>query len=212
MPPVKKALIFLALLALFYTLLVIPWPHWPQAYAALYRAGGELLFHSFGSRGTVEFRRPTPPAEFGDTELVLTTRSPRMTTTLPVSSRQKGYLPTATLLALVLATPIPGRRRWWALLWGLLAVNAFVVLRTGLAILNAFVNQGPAAASISPFWREALKGCTFALVEAPASYFIVPILIWVAVSLRREDWVAAGAARRYITGRKPGPPRDGAGR
>ena len=37
---------------------------------------------------------------------------------LTVDAWQMGWAPTAFLVALTLATPIPWRRRWWALFWG----------------------------------------------------------------------------------------------
>ncbi|MFH1746416.1 MAG: hypothetical protein ABIG44_05155 [Planctomycetota bacterium] len=207
MPPTKQLLKFLVRLILLYTLLVIPWPGLMSAYAAAYRMVNQVLFHSFGSYGTVALRPAAEGQKLGDTEAVMTTRRPRMSTTLPLSSRHKGYLPTISLIALVLATPIPWRRRGWALLWGLLLINAFVALRTALAILNAFVNDGPASQTTSLFARELCRGLTVALAETPASYFIGSILIWIVVTFRRGDWLAARNPERYTDDQRPSPER-----
>lgn len=177
-PRTKNTLEFLVLVTLCYTALAVPWPGLRQAYAAYYRGFANLLFHSFGEYGTVQFKPRLPHDEL-DTVAVL--RGSRGRAELGLSSRHKGYLPTIALISLVLATPIALRRRALALAVALVAAHAFVALRTGLVIWNGFLPERAAGAGV-------VKALTFALVETPASYYVIPLLLWVLICFRREDW------------------------
>jgi hypothetical protein len=95
------------------------------------------------------------------------------------------------LVTLVLLTPVPWRRRWRALAWGLVLVGGFVLLRMWLIIFNAFCS--PTALALfdpSPFWRRTLAFTTEMLTKSLTTSFVVPLAIWVLVCFRRGDLAA----------------------
>lgn len=102
------------------------------------------------------------------------------------------YLPTAVLTGLVLASPIPWRRRGWALLWGILLVNAFVVVRLAVAIMWGFRNVDLFV--FGPFWNKAVDVAHDVISISTVTSCVVPALIWLLVSFRRDDWGVIGVA------------------
>ena len=184
---------FVIRLLMIYGVLCIPWPGVRRGYAALYRSAGNFLFGSFGSEGVVRLR----PAHTGqgrfDSEIQVHKRGSPSTGTIPHESIMTGYLPMAETIALVLATPIPWRRRWKALLYGVLLVNGFVALRMCIRLLYWFsVEQPWALYKPGLFWNKVLARVYEFIAVAPTCTFLVPVLIWILVTFRRED------VRRFV--------------
>lgn len=107
---------------------------------------------------------------------------------MAVSTANLGYAPIAFLIALVVATPIPWRRKWQSLVWGLILVEAFVVIRSGLLIAYWFGSPG----EIRLYTPGAVSGWIIAtayefLTHAPGASFLAPTLIWAAVTWRADD-------------------------
>jgi hypothetical protein len=184
---------FMVLYALVLTPALIPWPGFRSAYRAFYCWMGNMVFGSIGETGSVRFAPWETPQGDLDTTLVLTnTKPPAAVAEIHKKSVILGYYPTASFVALVLATPIPWRwRRCRALLWGLVWVNLFVLVRTGIEIVQLFSGQDALNIfDLGRFGRAALDQAHAALVGAPASFFVVPIFIWILVTFRRTDWQA----------------------
>jgi hypothetical protein len=99
-------------------------------------------------------------------------------------------MPTITLVALILATPVAWRRRGIALLIGLALLIPFVALRIGLPLMLEFAREDLPMRQyqFSSWWTSVLMQAKIALVEAPASFFVVPIFIWIVATFRRSDW------------------------
>ena len=94
-------------------------------------------------------------------------------------SWQVGYRPTAFVLALVLATPIPWPRRLRAFLWALLAINAYVALRLVLTLLMGFSEEGTVTLfSLGPHTRKALEFIAGFVVLEFEGDLILPAAIW----------------------------------
>ena len=184
---------------IIYGLLMAPWPGLRRAYAAVFRAGGNLVFGSLGPDVRVRFRPPDRSERAADTEIVLTKREGQALATrrVPTKARHLGYTPTAILVALTLSTPSLWRRKWRGLLWGLLAVYGFVALRVGLLLMHT-LSEDPALRvfTLGPLAEKLLERAIPALVRAPASSYVAPILIWVLVSFRTSDWDMLPAAQQ----------------
>jgi hypothetical protein len=181
--------------ALAYGLLVLAWPLLRPVFRPCYCALGNLLFGDglLGGEASAHFR-PLELSGQGDVELdiglVLTKRGPPpVTARMENNSRLVGYMPMVSLVAFVLASPIPWKRRRRALLIGLALVSAFVAVRMAIPILRDFSNPDalqvfrPGASA-----RRLLEIAERALLRAPASFFVVPIFLWILVAFRREDW------------------------
>lgn len=203
MLPVKKTAGFFLRLVLFYGLLVAPWPGLREAYARGYRAAGNALFGSFGSDGVVRFEPLSKGREQMDTEIGIgnlrTRPAPKFA---QHSTRLTGYLPTAEVVALILATPIPWSRRWKALLWGLLLANGLVALRVTILLLYGFSGDHPCALySPGPFWSEVLAGAHSVMVVWVSFTYVAPVFIWIVVTFRRGDlqkWAASWGGGAHV--------------
>ena len=186
--PRDRTVGFVLKLLLLYGLLAAPWPGVRGAYSVAYRAAANLVFGSFGG-GVVRFRASPSGREEMDAEIVIRNRRSPVAGTTPHNSRMTGYLPTAEVIALILATPIPWPRRWRALLWGVVLVHGFVALRLVITLLHWFSVEEPwALYDPSPFWGNVLSTLFEFAVLAPTCTFLVPALIWILVTFRRSDW------------------------
>jgi hypothetical protein len=170
-----------------------PWPGVRAAYSKFYRSGAAFLFGSFGSKGVVCFRQ-SGDVEY-DINVGLYNRDRRNWDGIVVgvwahhTSRRDGYMYTAFMTALILATPIPFRRKGWALLCGLILMHGFIALKLAIRILHAF-NSEPQLSLFAPnpFWKQVLSITHEAFAVNVTFGFIVSFFIWILVSFRREDW------------------------
>ena len=183
-------MLHVVLAAVLYTLLAI----WPGGglrgiYSQAFRAGAGALFGSFGSRGLVRFEPPETASLSQDTKVTFKNRQTGMAQSIGCSAWLMGYLPFAAFLALMLATPIPWSRRWKTLLWGVFWIHLFVVFRIFLLVVFGFCNPPPVGLfAPSPFWAKIISTTTDVIGVSPVTSFVAPILIWILVAFRREDW------------------------
>ncbi|MHC4093524.1 MAG: hypothetical protein ACYSVY_25170 [Planctomycetota bacterium] len=188
MLPPKRIAWFLFRLVLLYAVFIAPWPVVSEAYAAAYRAVSNVVFGSFGSEGEVRFRKPTGPSAM-DSEIAIRRPPSRVVGTTSHSARFTGYVPTAFVISLILATPLPWSRRGKALLWAMLLVHAFIALRLQITLLHWFCGDSPwCLYQPSPFWTSVLHRVFGAIAVSPTLSFIAPIFIWVVATFRRADW------------------------
>lgn len=172
-----------------YGFLVAPWPGLRESYARGFRWTARVVYGHFGGDGIVTFH----PLEDGnsrmDTQIRLGKRGVPYAGPTEYNTRIGGYLPTAAVIALILATPIPWSRRWLALVWGLVGVHAFLALRMALNLFRwycedrtwALYDPGPTA--------HKLVICTWEVIlGTPTSIFLAPFFIWIIVTFRRSDW------------------------
>lgn len=105
-----------------------------------------------------------------------------------ISSRQVGYLPTAVLLALIVATPIALTRRLRSLGLGIVLIHLFIALRIAVMLFwGSHKDWTPPTPGASVFWSKAIEAAVmFFGVGQPMGY-IAPVVLWVLVSFRRED-------------------------
>ena len=192
---------FLVRFAAVYAILIAPWPGLTTSYGRLYCAVGELLFGSRQPERSVRLVRVdparSPDASWQrDTAIILEIRGARVGHRhVPPfgatrSSRYTGYVPTAILIALVVATPIPWRRRAEALLWGVLLISAFAALMVAAWIHGWFLMQESIfRAESSNGWSLLSRGATsLLLIDASMGpYYVAPVLVWLGVVMMRRD-------------------------
>jgi len=175
---------FFVKLMVIYALLAVHWPGVTRFYQDAYRGLANSAFGTFGA-AHVRFVPAEPDAAM-DTTIELSRGGAFGTT--PHNSWLTGVLPTAEVLALILATPIGWPRKRRALLWGLAGVALFVYLRLLVLLLHFFSGEGPLQLySPGEFWNSVLRLLFEAGVVSPSMTFMVPIFIWVAATLRRQD-------------------------
>jgi len=178
---------FLLRFALAYAFLTLAWPLAKPLYRTVYCALGDLCFE--GGAASARFEALDTDDDL-DVQIHLTKRGPpTITGRMKSSSRLTGWEPTVTLLALILASPIPWTRKRRALLWGLALLTVFVAFRMWVPIRENF--SKPDALQVhhpGALGTWALGIASRALVSAPASFFVIPLLLWAVVAFRRQDW------------------------
>lgn len=201
LPPGRRLALAFAMLVLVYGALAALWSVAGDAYAAAYRSLGNAAFGTFfGSGGLVELR-PAPPGAAADSVLAVRSRQRLVWGETVHSARLTGYLPTIEVIALVLATPLPWRRRLRALGWALGGVQLFVALRLLLALVHYFNGTEPWSLYALGAPASRLLAAAFELlVVSPTPSFVVPVVIWMAATFRRGDW-------ERLTGGRPRRPR-----
>ena len=153
-PAPSKSLPLFAVHALVVALLLGYWPSARDLYPDLFRAGVGAVFAS-GEAPSLAVR---PGRLRGDDvtdtfveRLGAPEAEPRWRINL--SSIRMGYWPSAVLAALLFATPMPGRRRAWALLVGFVWIGAYALGRLWLEVLRAdaeLAGGGVAAGRLLP--------------------------------------------------------------
>lgn len=186
MLPLKRTSGFFLLCTLSYGVLMAPWPGVQDAYRAYFRAGGNLIFCTVGPAGSVTFEPIATAGTPQDTTLKFARRRPpHHKGSMTLRTNHVGYRPTAFIIALALATPIPWTRRWRSLVWSLVLVQGFVLLRVELIVLDTFGEL--AGYSFGPQTKTVLHAATSILFKAPGGIYIGPMFIWLAVTFRRGD-------------------------
>ncbi len=179
---------FLLRFLVLYLLLMIPWPGVETAYRTVFVKGAAFLYGNLGEHYDVTTVEAVTDAEGPDVVIVVPRRDMEKLVELGISSREVGYLASVVVVSLMLATPVAWRRRLWILGLGFALTCLFVIVRmlplvayTRMAdadILNGVVEPG--------VYEEALAAVAkFVGFGQPMSY-IVPIIIWILVAVRRD--------------------------
>ena len=196
----KGVVRFLGLFLLVFGLLMAPWPQLGRAYRKFYIAGAVFLLGSIRPTGTVTFE-PLSDSEY-DMNVTLYNRA-RLAPDGNVvaiqtrhSSRHAGYLYVAFLAALILATPVPPRRKAWALFFGIILIHGLITLQLALRILHAFHNRPLSMFVMSTFSKRVLSIAHQAFAVNVTFGFVVCVFIWILVSFRRRDWAKIISERR----------------
>jgi hypothetical protein len=186
--PARRAVYFVGRLVLLYLLFTALWPIWKEAYRDAFAAAGQALFGSFGRNGVVRFDRFAEVEGF-DIRILLWNRRTRAAVTILRNSRYTGYGLASLLAALVLATPLPWRRRWRALALGMVLLHLFVAFSLWLLLLDTFSNGDQLAVIHLP---EPLKFLVALAATHLALFttlpYVAPFVIWGLVTFRRGDW------------------------
>jgi hypothetical protein len=174
---------FLVRFAVIDALLLIVWPLASTAYRGSFRTIGEIAFAEMC--GAVIHLEATPHEQeesrrpVKDIVFVIENRAASAIGRINGSTYYTGYVPTALICAIVLATPLPCRRRLRTLLFALLFIHAFIGLRVWLLLLSALNNSGPLSTfSLGRVGDSALSFVAELLAVAPSTTFIAPLLIW----------------------------------
>lgn len=187
MRPARVMVRFFLLLGLSYTLLMMPWPGLRPTYAHVFRASNQFLLGSFGPDGVVRFVAAKKSGDNVDCRLMLSHRNRRTGVETPLSSNV-GYSPAAFLTALLIATPMPLRRRALAWMWGMLLLHAAIALKLSIYIVLMFSTDPRVIMfSLSEFWQTTLAELKRLVLFAPFFALVVPTFIWILVTFRRHD-------------------------
>lgn len=184
---------FFVVFASLYGTLIFPWPGWNAIYGKGYRGLNGLFLASEGPGKIVRFRASDPGKPL-DTEIVVIEAGQAPVNgmfkarILCLDSRGVGWIPTALLMALIISTPIPWRRRLWALAIGMVTIHLFIVFIGEIYLWNETL---PLEGSDTPvperIERWIAGGLEETLVVQLGASFVVPAIVWIMVTFNRED-------------------------
>ena len=192
---------FLWRFLLIYGVLIFPWPGWNNLYSDYFRNLGEMAFSRENENRIVLFAAHHVQHGFSslDTRMTLGNRSlvdsqgNGRVVMVDLDTRSIGWLPTALTVALISATPLPWRRRLWALAGGLLLVHCFILFSLETWIWDKEPSLG--LSTPSSLWMEVVDDLEYALITQLGASFSVPVVIWVLVTFRRSDGFLLATAK-----------------
>jgi len=188
----KTLLLFLLKALIIYGLLSVPLTFSDRAYGNFYRKLAGAFFSKFRETGFVKFREWKDPAtthiNIGSYALVRPDGSSR-TAALDINTRYLGYLPTILLISLVLASPVPWKRKLTALAIGLILVMFLIMFKQWIALL--WLCENKPWLQLTSFTDNTKKLLTFAnnfisVSSSTVLYFVVAI--WLLVTFSVEDF------------------------
>ncbi len=188
MPKRRIIVGFFLRLFLLYGFLVIPWSVVKACYGSFYRVAATDIFGSLIPGGTVRYERMSEPRGGYDTHIFYMNTRTGAWQTAVASSRDPAYFQTIFLISLVLATPVPWRRRGWALVAGLALVQGFIFLKVFVTLLYGFSRPQVAVLDPAPLLRLWLSAANRILVADLVALLLVPVFIWMLVTFRATDW------------------------
>jgi hypothetical protein len=202
-PPPRELLLFVGRFVALFAVLMVPWRALGSAYSLAFSITTTTALEIFVDER--EFRIRFEPTEdpwgvrFLGTDVQTGKR-----TELGIEAREIGYVPAATLLALVFAAPLSNERRRRALLWGTLVIGGRVALAVGLPVAH-YVG----ATSAGSLAENMALAVFHAVVEPPDMAYATPVIAFlVALGLPQagptgrdapaEPSRARGARRRRV--------------
>lgn len=193
--PIQRWLLYAGLLLLAIGLA----PGASRVYSGAIHIEGNALFGCFGAGRSISFEWVDPGSrtDRSDTRMQGWLEAERTRRWRAVFSlARRGYWPSAAFAALLLATPMSGRRRILALAGGLVSLNLFLLSQLALLGACAFA----ASSASSPFWRALLPLARGSFNSPVASYVLVFVL-WVLFA-RPSAAIDFTAAIRLGPGRR----------
>jgi hypothetical protein len=115
---------------------------------------------------------------------------------LELNTRSVGWLPTALTIALIVATPVRWRRRSWALLWGMLLIKLFILSSVAVYIWNESTTVS--LVTLSPVAKQIADGLEYTLISQLGISFSIPVLVWIAVLFRGQDFRRLAVVERGL--------------
>lgn len=170
--------------------LVIPWPGVHAAYGYWFRWTCGFALYMLGFD---DLRLASAQDAVFDVEIRFAEVEHHETWSCSIDSFSLGFLPTAIFLALFFATRIAPAARWRTLAWGLLAIQAYILVEIVIVLLWRFTMHASEAAHAHaalltrPSWQK-FAGTLYELVPGISGRTSLPILIWAATCFRGAYW------------------------
>jgi hypothetical protein len=169
-PPKRDLLVFAGKFAIAFVLLMVPWRWVGDAYSLTFSMVSTVALETVIDEREFKLRFE-PTADPWGVRFLGTDVRTGTTTELPIEAREMGYVPAATLVALVFASSIDVKRRRTVLLSGLGVLGARVALGVGLPIAH-FVGTLPAGSLADGVARTIF----YALIEPPDMAYATPLV------------------------------------
>jgi hypothetical protein len=175
----------LGVFAIAAVVLLAPWPRSGRVFSAAFTAFGNVVVGAVvvPEGASARFSTPTPGdrrrPEIGEWTVLLSSSSGGGARETVLDTRIIGYTPLAVFVALVVATPVPRRRRLKILCGGGAIILARLALAIALPVGRALGGRGPSWAS-----GTVAEVLWWAFISPPAmSYVTAAFGWWIALTL-----------------------------
>jgi len=126
-----------------------------------------------------------------DTRIELTDKKKGIKSACSFNTWMAGFLPTALLFSLILATPIRSIKRtaiicFFALL--LISVYIFLGIRIKIAVLHQQIAKAEKLFD-NTFFDRMIDFINTAIIDPVSMIFLVPVILWGFLVFRKEDFV-----------------------
>ena len=104
------------------------------------------------------------------------------------NTRYRGYIPTVFFISLLLASPIPWKRKLFSFIAGMILLTAVIMLKQWIHLM--YICQQTDFLSLYNFTPEEQKKLDFYYVNFAnysGSSLIIVIVIWLLVTFRKSD-------------------------
>ena len=188
----KIILRFVIIFSVTYIVLLLPEFGCDKKYEVFFRNVGNKLYGNFGKEGVLMIREES--GEGYDTRIYLSAKSllqknnDYKSELFPINARRIGFISTAFMFSLIVATPLLWKRKLFAMLMGLFLVTVYAMLKLRVLILHFYtltkttgLYQAPDEKKTIEFWSDF-----FARPNTPVYYFV--LIVWLAVCFSKSDF------------------------
>ncbi len=196
---------FLITFFVVYVLLMAPWPGVRDGYRDLFVGVGASVFGPLGPGNEAAFEKYDHEDDPADVTINVRHRQTGGTLWMRLNSREVAYFPTAVIMALTLATPARWGRRLRSLVIGLAGVGGFILGRLLIIILVYSARDLASMSGVPTFWDKAWNAGIHFVGAGHALSYIVPVIVWALVCVRREHVALVFAVPQSQSVRKPKP-------
>ena len=204
----KTLALFLLKAVVIYALLALPLSFYDQLYGDFYRKIAGSFFNTFRETGLVRFKEGAKPEithiNIGNKDLPRGPGGAIKTLPIDINTRYLGYLPTILLISLVVASPVPWKRKLMALALGLALVTLLILFKQYISLLWR-CDQNPWL-QLTDYGDKgkALLNSTYHFIAVTSSsvlYFVVAI--WLLVTFRLDDFLNKIVAETGLKQKSP---------
>jgi len=204
----KTLLLFLLKAVVIYGLLALPLTFYDQLYGDFYRKLAGSFFNTFRETGLVRFKEGVKPElthiNIGNRALPRGPGGAIKTLPIDINTRYLGYLPTILLIALVLASPVPWKRKLMALALGLVLVTLLVLFKQYISLLwRCDQNPWLQLTDYGEKGKSFLNGTYHFIAVTSSSVLYFVVAIWLLVTFRLDDFRNKTVAETGVKQKSP---------
>ena len=186
MPPRRALLLFFVLVGVLYAVLLIPWPGLLAGYRGAL-AGISNVFLGQLADGRMRYEVMESPTLDKDTTVHVQNIATGSRARMSVNARRT-YLPLAFAVSLIVAAPIPWRRKAISLGLGLILMVCWIQFGIWLKVAHMLSEPKFGAMALDEGTRKFMLMVT-KWTMSPVVPYIVALVVFVLVAVRREDLV-----------------------
>lgn len=183
---------FVSIFAITYIFFLLPQIGFDRKYEEIFRKLGNDIYNGKNQEEVI-FLKEVQTKEY-DTKLYLSKKSLRdknndyKGTIFPMKVRRIGFIATSFLISLIIATPLTWRRKFLALLFGIIGMLFFAMIKLRVIMLHFYtqskwvgLHQEPEEVKRIEFWNEIFG-------RSNTNSYYVAIILWFILCFGKSEW------------------------